>query len=107
VVTFLLSLLLPGMENFGPTRPVLFAVLLGITFSIGVFLVGWMALKLHWLNTEPRLLARLAGTVIGAWLPLIVALIIFHTLEPGNPFFFISMLLSVLGFHLPGWIETK
>jgi hypothetical protein len=107
VVTFLLSLLLPGMENFPQTQPVLFVALLGVTFSIGVFLIGWLALKLRWLNAEPKLPMRLVATLIGAYLPLILALIIYHTLEAGNPFFFISMLLSVLGFHVAGWVDRK
>jgi hypothetical protein len=32
-------------------------------------------------------------------------LILDHTLEPGNPFFFISMMASILGFHVPAWVE--
>jgi len=107
VVTFLLSLLLPGMENFPQTQPVFFVALLGVTFSIGVFLIGWLALKLRWLNAEPKLPMRLVATLIGAYLPLILALIIYHNLEAGNPFFFISMLLSVLGFHVAGWVDRK
>jgi len=107
VVTFLLSLLIPGMENFPQTQPVLFVALLGVTFSIGVFLAGWLALKLRWLNAEPKLTARLVAALIGAYFPLIVALILYHPLEAGNPFFFISKVTSILGFHLPGWWETK
>ena len=107
VVTFLLSLLLPGMENFPQTRPVLFVFVLGITFSVGVFLAGWLAINLHWLAAKPKYLARLAAALIGAYLPLIVALMIYPTLEPGNPFFLLSMLASILGFYVPGWIETR
>ena len=107
VVTFLLSLFVPGMENFPQDHPALFVVILGVTFSTGVFLIGWLALKLRWLATKPKYAHRLVATLIGAYLPLILALILYHTLEPGNPFFFISMLISVLGFHVPGWIERK
>jgi hypothetical protein len=64
-----------------------------------------LAIKFHWLSAESRVIARLAGTLIGAYLPLIAALIIFRILEPGNPFFFISMLASILGFHLPTWLK--
>ena len=107
VVTFLLSLLLPGLGNFSQTLPALFVVILGVTFSAGVFLTGWLALKLRWLTKQPKYPARLVTTLIGAYLPLIMTLILYHTLEPGNPFFFISMLTSILGFHFPGWIERK
>ena len=107
VVTFLFSLLFPGMGDFPQIRPTLFVIILGISFSAGVFLAGWLALKLRWLTTQPRYLARLAATLIGAYLPLILALILYQILEPGNPFFFISMVTSVLGFHIPGWIKQK
>ena len=105
VVTLVFSLFLPGMENFPQTHPVLFVAILGITYSTGVFLTGWLALRLCWLNTKPRDRARLAGTLTGAYLPLIVALIFYHPLEPGNPILMIAALTSVLGFHLPGWIS--
>jgi hypothetical protein len=51
--------------------------------------------------------ARLAATLISAYLPLIVALIVHPILEPGNPFFFISMLAAIVGFYIPGWVESK
>jgi hypothetical protein len=104
LVTFLLSVFVPGMENFPQTRPALFVVLVGITFSAGIILAGWLALKLRWLIAEPKYPARIIATLIGAYLPLIVALILYPSLEPGNPFFFISMLTGILGFHIPGWI---
>ena len=107
VVTFLFSLLVPGMENFGQTNPAIFVLILGVTFSLGIFLAGWLALKLRWLKSAPKYPARLVATLIGAYLPLILALIIFHSLEPGNPFFSISMLAGILGFYIPGWIEWK
>jgi hypothetical protein len=105
VVTFILSLVIPGMGDVPQIRPLYFALILGLTFSTGVFLTGWLVIKFHWLKGEPRYIARLAGTLIGAYLPLIAALIIYRILEPGNPFFFISMLASILGFHLPGWFK--
>jgi hypothetical protein len=105
VVTFLFSFLFPAVENFQRTYPVLFAALLGVTFSLGVFLPGWLALRCRWLKAKPLYPARLAGTLIGAALPLLIALIIYRILEAGNPFFLISILLSMLGFYLPGLIK--
>ena len=107
VVTFVVTLPIPDMENFPQTHPALFVVILGVTFSTGVFLTGWLALKRHWLAAKPLYPARLVATLIGAYLPLILALILYHPLEPGNPFFFISELTCVVGFYVPGWIETK
>jgi hypothetical protein len=107
VVTFVASLFLPDIENFPQTHPVVFVLLLGITFSTGVFLTGWLALKLGWLKAKPKYRARLVATLIGAYLPLMVALLLYHPLEPGNPFFFVSMLTSIVGFYVPGWIDRE
>jgi hypothetical protein len=107
VVTLLFSLIIPSLENFPQSRPGIFVIVVGISFTVGVFLGGWLALKRRWLTVKPKYASRLVATVIGAYLPLIAALLIYHPLEPGNPFFFVSILSSILGFHLPGWIEAN
>lgn len=107
VVTFLFSFLVPEVENFQRTHPVLFAALLGVTFSLGVFLPGWLALKFCWLQAKPLYPARLAGTLIGAAVPLLAGLLISRVLEAGSPFFLISILGSMLGFYLPGWLKGQ
>lgn len=78
---------------------------LGVTFSLGIFLPGWLALKFRWLKAIPLYPARLAGTLIGAAVPLLAGLLISRTLEAGSSFFLISILGSLLGFYLPGWIK--
>ena len=107
VVTFLGSLLFPRMESVQQDQPLLFGLFVSFAFSVGVYLVGWLALKLHWLRSKPLYLWRLAGTLIGAFLPILIAVLIWGSLEPGNPSFFISMICSILGFFIPGWIARK
>jgi hypothetical protein len=104
LVTFVASLLLPNMGDFPQTLPVIFILILGITYTIGIYLVGLLALKFHWVKVPPNLRSRLVGTLLGAYLPLVVAVFIYHPLEPGNPFFFIAIFTSILGFHLPSWL---
>ncbi len=106
-VTFLASLLVPNMENYPQTHSEVFVILLGMTFTAGIFLAGWLSIKLRWLKLEPKLIARFIGTLIGAYLPLVVALFIYHPLEAGNPFFFVSMLTGIAGFYLAGWAGKK
>ena len=65
VVTFLLSFVIPGMDP--KTHPVLFAAVLGVSFSSRIFLAGWRALERHWLSGEPRYVARLVATLVGAY----------------------------------------
>jgi len=105
VVTLVFSFVIPNSENFPQTHSALFVAFLGVTFTTGVFLTGWLALKWRWLRTKPMYRARLLATLVGAYLPLILALILYRTLEPGNPFFFVSMMASILGFHVPSWVE--
>jgi ABC-type anion transport system duplicated permease subunit len=100
-VTFVASLLLPGMGDNLLGDSAAFALVLGITFTTGAFLGGWIALKQGWLKAEPRLRLRLAATLAGAYLPLVLALILYRVLEPGNPFFFVAALGAVVAFHFP------
>ena len=107
VLTFLASLIFPDIEDFQRFYAELFVVIVGFTFGAGIFLAGWLGLKLHWLTIEPKYLERLATTLIGAYVPLILALVIYHYLEAGNPFFLISILAGILGFYVPSWLEKK
>jgi hypothetical protein len=107
VVTFLVTLFIPVAEDFPKSSPVLYAMLLGLTFSLGVFWPGWLAIRLGWLPLLPRSWARFFGALLGAYLPLIAALVIFETLEAGNPFFLFSILGSILGFYVMGVDERK
>lgn len=107
VVTFAASLLMPGMEGVSDRQPALLVGILTLTFSTGVFLGGWLALKQGWLAGAPKLAARLLGAVLGAGIPLLLALLIYGGFEPGTPFFWFSILASILGFHLPGWMGRK
>jgi hypothetical protein len=96
-----------GMEDYPQTHPVQFVVVLGISILTGVCLTGWWASKRRWITIRPKYLARLVCTLIGAFVPLLLALRLYDLLEPGNPFFFISMLTGVAGFYLPGWIKLE
>jgi hypothetical protein len=107
VVTFILSLFFPKMENVLQTQPALFAVMVGLCFSAGIFLAGWLAIKLHWISSPPKTLWRLLGTLIGVFLPLVAAVSLYRTLEPGSPAFFASIVVGILGFHLPTWWKNK
>jgi hypothetical protein len=107
VVTLLASFLLPDIENFPSSHSAFFALILGITFTTGVFLTGLVAIKLGWLKIEPLVAARLAATLAGAYIPLVIALVVYSVLEAGNPFFFVAEITSILGFYIPGWVARK
>jgi hypothetical protein len=73
VVTLLFSFIVPGMEVLQKSQPVLFLLFVGISFSVGIFLAGWVAIKFGWVKIAPKLSTRLIGTLVGAYLPLILA----------------------------------
>ena len=105
IVTLLISFLLGDMEAFPEKNPVLFIIILGLTYSLGIFLVGWFAIKLHWLGQKPKFLERFSGTLIGAYLLLIIGLVVSGGFGPDNLFFILgSPLAGILGFYLAGWI---
>ena len=106
VVTFAASLVLPAMGDSQLDNSVFFALVLGMTFTTGAFLGGWIALKRQWLKVEARLLLRLVATSVGAYLPLVLGLIVYRVLEPGNPFFLVAELAAVVAFHLPSLIRN-
>lgn len=105
VVTFAGSFLFPNMEQPGLDQPIPFAIMLGVAFTLGIFLVGSIAIRYNWLNIPARWSMRLAGTLIGVYLILFLGVAVAHTLPAGSPFFGISMLTGLLGFHLPSWIK--
>lgn len=105
LVTFLLSLAVPDMGD-PAAEPVLFAVALGASASLGIFLAGWLAVRLGWVGPEPRLLRRLLGTVAGVALPLAAALAL-GRIEVASPFFTVAMLGGIIGFRIAGWIPGR
>ena len=105
VVTFAGSFFFPNSLEPGIDHPWPFAIMLGIAFTLGIFLVGWFALNKGWLIGPPALVLRLVGTIVGIYLVLFVGLVLMHNLPAGSPFFGISMLAGLLSFHLPSWVN--
>jgi hypothetical protein len=106
VVTFLASFFLGDTGEFQQTHSAWFAGMLGAAFTAGAFLAGGLGLRLRWVVAQPMWVARLVGALVGAYLPLGIALILYRTLEPGNPFFLVSAVAAVVGFHLPSWVRS-
>ena len=97
VVTFVVSMLLPSMGgDFENGLPTSIIILLGITFSVGAFLGGWLAIRLRWIKADPKWQARFSWTFVGAYIPLMIALLVYHPVEPGNPFLFGQNLPALL-----------
>ena len=106
-VTFLVSLLTWTLTDDPETQSANYVLFFGLSISMGVFLAGWLAFKFHWLKGQPFLLPRLIGTVLGAYLPLVVVLLIETVIRAGHPVFTIALFTGILGFHLPAWLKRK
>ncbi len=107
VVTFAVSFFFPGVGDGMQTLPGMFVIVLGVTFAIGVFLAGWLGMRLGWLRIQPKYAARLAGALAGAYLPLLAGWLVSRSFEQGSPWFFVSILGSILGFYLAGWLDRS
>lgn len=104
-VTFVGSLLFPGIGDMQGDQPVLFILFLGISYTIGIVLAGWLGLKVRLTFLEPKFFFRLLGTLIGVFIPLLLALWISRPLEPGNSFYFMAIFTGILGFFGTEWIK--
>ena len=106
-VTFLVSLLTWTLTDNPETQSGNYVLFFGLSISIGVFLAGWLGFKFHWLQGPLLPLPRLIGTVLGAYLPLVVILLIETVIRAGHPVFTIALFTGILGFHLPAWLKRK
>ncbi len=101
VVNLIFSIIFPSTDQFVFSKPVFFIIILGLCYAAGASLVGWISIALGWLKIRQKYLNRIIGALTGAFVPLLIAILFYHPPEPGNPFFFISMLTAALGFFLP------
>lgn len=107
VVTFMGYLIMPLSDDFSITHADLLTAILGMTFSIGVFIPGWLAIQLRWLPLPKKYWARFLGAMLGAYIPLLAFLIIYRSFMPGSPVFWFSILGSVLGFYAVTWADKQ
>ena len=102
----LVSILFSVIFRFEPlpgTHPGIFVLLAGVMYATGIFFIGWLAIKFKILKVKTLYFYRLIGTLIGAYLPFLLAWAIYKPMQPGNPFFFIAIITAILGFQAPGW----
>ena len=107
VVTFLVTLIIPYTDDFSQTHAILLTVVFGLTFAIGVFWPGWLAIQQRWMPLSTKYPVRFLGALIGAYIPLFASLLYYRGLEPGNPFFLFAIVGSLIGFYMLGWEEKK
>ena len=107
LVTLILSLIFPSLDKAINNNVALFVVTLGLSYSVGTWLVGWAMIALKWRPVKHQYGLRFLTTVIGTYLSMIIALMAYATLEPGNPFLFIAVITGIIGFLVPEWLPQE
>jgi hypothetical protein len=103
VLANIVTLLLSFPVNMQPEEnPWGVAAVLMVTSLIGITLGGWLGLRINWLPGSPTLPVRIAGAAAGVVVLLGLALIL-GQMRQASPFLTGSMLVGIVGFHLPGW----
>lgn len=104
LITLLVSVMFPNFDKAIENNVPLFVVTLGLSYAIGIWLVGWLFIVMRWRKAVSDFGLRFVTTVIGAYISLIIALMAYPKLEPGNPFMFIAVITGIIGFLVPEWL---
>jgi hypothetical protein len=107
LLPYLGSKLFPALEIPQGTISIPYMAVNGVLAIIGVFITGWLAIQVHLLRVEPRLLFRLLGTVTGMALPILLGIIFASSANLSGIFFSFAAPLCVVGFHLPNLIRAN
>jgi hypothetical protein len=122
LAVFLLSVIFNSVDT--STRLGWLESLLGIFFGylIGINLVGQVTLRWAWKSVRLLSLPRLAGSAVGALIPLLILLPIGYSVPngvSGTQFYDLvgdtwqpilaqaSLFVAILGFYLPGMVALK
>jgi hypothetical protein len=100
--TFVFSMAFPQMNP--DTNQGFFVTVAGLAFFIGIAAVGLLAVRFRWLPGPPAYPLRTVLALAGVYIPLALALVLGQVRE-ASPFFLISMLGGIVGFHLAGWVS--
>jgi hypothetical protein len=107
LITLLVSVMFPSFDKMIENNLPFFVVSLGLSYAIGIWLVGWLFIVMRWRKATFDFGLRFVTTVIGAYISLIIALMVYPKLEPGNPFFFIAVVTGIIGFLVPEWLPEE
>jgi len=122
LIIFVLSIIFAGIDisSRGGWLFLLFIIWLG--YVIGVNLVGTIALRWVWRGVPFLPLPRLAGTMVGAFLPLVLLLFIGLSVPAGgegSPFYDLvtnnwqpilaqaALFAAIVGYFVPGMLNRK
>jgi hypothetical protein len=122
LVVFLFSVIFAGVDTTSRAGWLILLFMIWLGYVIGVNLVGQVALRRVWRGVPVLSLPRLAGTMIGALLPLLILLPIGYSVpvgDEGSRFYDLvtntwqpimaqaSLLAAIVGYYIPGLFLPK
>ena len=122
LVVFLFSVIFAGVDTTSRGGWLILLFMIWSGYVIGVNLVGQAALRRVWRGVPVLSLQRLAGTMIGALIPLLILLPIGYSVpvgDEGSRFYDLvtntwqpimaqaSLLAAIVGYYIPGLFTPK
>ncbi|HEX9091497.1 MAG TPA: hypothetical protein VF831_08395, partial [Anaerolineales bacterium] len=122
LVIFLFSVIFAGVDTTSRAGWLILLFTIWLGYVIGVNLVGQVALRRVWKGVPVLSLQRLAGTMVGALLPLLILLPIGYSVpvgDEGSRFFDLvtntwqpilaqaSLFTAIIGYYIPGLLNPK
>lgn len=118
---FLLSTLFADLDTYKRGDWILILAGIWLSFTLGIYFVGWLYLVIRRSDRSKRGIVRLAGVALGVMIPLIILVVISLAFDFGNvertksvlfdnwqpKLWDLSLILGLLGFHLSGWFRLK
>ncbi len=122
LIVFVLSIIFAGLDTTSRSGWLLLLLIVWLGYVLGINLVGQVALRRVWKGVRVLSVQRLAGSMIGAILPLLVLLPIGFSVPigvEGSRFYDLvtntwqpilaqaAVLAAIVGYYLPGMLIKK
>ena len=117
---FLWSYLLADRDIYVRREWMLVLAGIWLSFTLGIYLIGWLYLTIRRSTHSKKGKVRLAWVASGVWVPILILLVISLALDFNNvertksvldnwqpKLWALSLILGLLGFHIPGWFRLK
>lgn len=122
LIIFLFSVIFGGIDTTSRLGWIALLFFIWLGYVLGVNLIGYASLRWIWKNIPLLPIQRLVGTMIGAFIPLLILLPIGYSVpvgDSGSSFFNlvtnnwqpilaqVSLFASILGYYVPGVLKPK
>ena len=122
LIIFLFSVIFAGVDTYSRMGWLFLLFMIWLGYVVGINLVGQAALRWVWKGSMLLVRQRLIGTAIGAFIPLLILLLIGFSVplgDEGMQFYDLvtnnwqpvlaqaSLFAGIIGFYVPGLLKTN